>query len=57
MSRAEKSKNIFEGVEVVPATCKGHGYFIVDADQSVWDVPMVRIDCAGCVDCRREPKP
>lgn len=32
--------------------CKGWGHYIKAADQSVWDVPTVRVDCTGCVACR-----
>jgi len=39
------------------ARCGGRGYFIVIADQTVWDVPTVRIECDGCPDCKKERKP
>lgn len=50
-SAPESKKSIFDGVEAVPNTCGGKGYFLIAADQAVWDVPVVRRDCRGCPDC------
>lgn len=32
--------------------CGGWGYITVSADQTVWDVPVVRVECRGCAACR-----